>query len=420
MQNIYASTSRLSARARRVALAAILAAFASVLLLSLPATARAGESECYGYPASFEFLQDPSDTLAAAAIQPDVTVLVLDDCGDPVQGLDVAVDFWDATNPGATLGGTTTQPTNADGVATFDDLEVDLPGLYTLQAHEDFSSDRRVLEFPFGVSEEFSINLQLAVGQLDGDDFGDIADVEKGDAFPVTVRTVDADGNPIALPEGMSIGVTLAPFTCLGGPCGHSLGGDTTEEIAGGESEVTFSVSYPVPQNFLVLQATATGGSEDPFTVDPGHGNAFNVFDELIPFSGTASTCTNATAANPVCVSATTGGGSPSANLIEASCADGTAAACLGAIAGLVGDELTTWKLTIELDKTISGHRGVPSFVFTYSLELGGPQITIQKCKKKGKPNAGQKICLDHAHRNGAGDTQFDFIGVGDPFLKGK
>jgi hypothetical protein len=44
----------------------------------------------------------------------------------------------------------------------------------------------------------------------------------------------------------------------------------------------------------------------------------------------------------------------------------------------------------------------------------------IKKCKKNGKPNPGEKICLDAANRDGAGDSVFTFIGVGDPFLKGK
>jgi hypothetical protein len=412
-----------SLRARALATLAVIALFA----LMQAGAARAGESVCIGYPALFEFVQQPSDTLAAAPIQPDVTVLVKDDCGEPLPGVDVEVAIWDGTNLDAALGGTTTQTTDGAGVATFDDLEVDLPGTYTLQAYESFGELRASLELVGAFSDEFEIGLELAVGQLDGSDFGDIADVEKGDAFPVTVRTVDADGTPIELPDGMLIDVTLAPFTCLGDPCGASLGGDTTEEIAEGESEVTFSVSYPLPQNFLALQATATGASEDPFTVDPGESNDFNVYDALTtqsfaPGTTFATDCTDTTPLNPVCVTATfLSGAGGTASALEASCVDGTEAACLGAIAGLVGDLANrTWRLRVELDKSISGQRGVAGFVWTYAIDLAGTEVAIKTCKKNGKPNPGEKICLDAAHRDGSGDSVFTFVGVGDPFLKGK
>ena len=405
-----------------------LATFVVLAALALLAVGNAAAGvPCAGPTVTFE--TQPSRTLAAATIDPAVQVKVVD-CpgGAPAAGVLVSLGLVGG-DPNATLGGDTSETTDANGIATFDDLEVDLPGLYRLNA-----SVTPLARVPLGdpppagaVSEEFEIALQLQVGQADGDDFGDIEDVEKGDAFPVTVRTVDADGNPIALPAGMSIDVTLAPFTCLGGSCGALLGGDTTEEIAGGESEVTFSVSYPVPQNFLVLQATATGGSEDPFTVDPGQSNEFNVYDALTtqsfaPGTTFATDCPDTTPVNTVCVTATfLAGAAGTASALEASCVDGTEAACLGAIAGLVGDLANrTWRLRVELDKSISGQRGVSSFVWTYATDLAGTEVVIKKCKKNGKPNPGEKICLDGAHRDGSGDSIFTFVGVGDPFLKGK
>jgi len=81
------------------------------------------------------FVQQPTSGLAGATIRPPVTVQVQDASGKPVGG-PFTVTLALGSNPsGGVLGGTLTRPTNAAGLATFEDLTVSKPGIgYTLVA----------------------------------------------------------------------------------------------------------------------------------------------------------------------------------------------------------------------------------------------------------------------------------------------
>ena len=69
-------------------------------------------------------------------IAPPVTVQLVDAGGNPVATSGVSVTLALGSNPGSgTLSGTLTEPTNASGVATFNDLSINEPGFgYTLTA----------------------------------------------------------------------------------------------------------------------------------------------------------------------------------------------------------------------------------------------------------------------------------------------
>ncbi len=83
------------------------------------------------------FVQQPVDTLAGATITPPVTVQVQDSAGNAVHTAGVPVTL----QPNATvrrlkeLSGTTTQSTDANGLATFANLSINQAGTYTLQAN---------------------------------------------------------------------------------------------------------------------------------------------------------------------------------------------------------------------------------------------------------------------------------------------
>jgi hypothetical protein len=83
-------------------------------------------------PAAAAFVQQPSDVLPGAAMQPAVEVAVVNLADDPVPAA-VAVELSIVSGPaGASLQGGST--ITADGVASFPALQLDLPGVYTLRA----------------------------------------------------------------------------------------------------------------------------------------------------------------------------------------------------------------------------------------------------------------------------------------------
>src|SRR5690606_1589993 len=82
---------------------------------------------------TLDFDVQPTNTVAGETITPGVTVRLEDDYGNLVSSATNAV-ILELTNPnGATLEGTLS--VNAiNGIATFNDLTVDLSGTYTLTA----------------------------------------------------------------------------------------------------------------------------------------------------------------------------------------------------------------------------------------------------------------------------------------------
>ncbi len=86
-----------------------------------------------GQPKTIVYLQQPSDAISDSMITPAVTVQVQDSLGNIVQTSGIAITTAIATGSGV-LSGTTTQPTNSSGVATFANLSINLAGSKTLAA----------------------------------------------------------------------------------------------------------------------------------------------------------------------------------------------------------------------------------------------------------------------------------------------
>ena len=94
----------------------------------------AGAAWVFVSPATqLAFVQQPSTTLAGQTIAPAVTVQLQDSGGAPVAEAGKTITLSLSSGTG-TLGGTLSRVTNAAGVATFDDLSVDLTGSKQLTA----------------------------------------------------------------------------------------------------------------------------------------------------------------------------------------------------------------------------------------------------------------------------------------------
>ncbi len=82
-------------------------------------------------PASMNFAQQPTSATAGANISPAVTVRVLDGFGNPLASVAVSIGLYSGTG---TLSGTLSRATDASGIATFNDLSLNLAGSKTLAA----------------------------------------------------------------------------------------------------------------------------------------------------------------------------------------------------------------------------------------------------------------------------------------------
>jgi hypothetical protein len=97
------------------------------------------------------FYVQPSNAYVNRDIDPDIKVKVVDALGKPVSGVKVTLSI--AINPGgSTLGGITYANTGYDGIATFEDVRLNKPGVgYKLQAATNLAGAGTALSNPFNV-----------------------------------------------------------------------------------------------------------------------------------------------------------------------------------------------------------------------------------------------------------------------------
>jgi hypothetical protein len=211
-----------------------------------------------GDPASLEYDQQPTDSVAGEQISPPVTVDVLDANGNLVtdQTVNVTVTL-SGGNSSATLGGTTTQGSD-EGVATFDDLTVDKAGAsYQLNATAPGVSGS-VPSDPFDVTAGSATHLQFDQQP---------SDVVAGEVIApsVTVEVLDGNGNPVMTPTDVTVSLS-------GGDPDATLGGHTTRTSSSGVA--TFNdLTVDRAATGYTLDASAsglTGDSSGTFEVSPG------------------------------------------------------------------------------------------------------------------------------------------------------
>jgi uncharacterized protein (TIGR03437 family) len=166
-----------------------------------------------GAPSTINFVQQPTDAQAGAAIVPAASVLLKDAANNPIVGAAVTLSVVGGT---ATLHGTTTQITGSTGIATFPDINITVAGNYQLQALNAGSGNSlTTVSNAFHISPAtsgLSITSQSGGGQS----------VAAGAPFqnPLTALVKDAFGNPVA---GASV-----TFAAPGGGATVTFGGAAT------------------------------------------------------------------------------------------------------------------------------------------------------------------------------------------------
>lgn len=214
-----------------------------------------------GSVSRLEFVTQPSNTTAGAAISPAVQVELLDALGNRVTGSNAPVTISIGNNPGgATLGGTVTVNAQS-GLATFADLTLNRPGSgYTLSAGASGA--------PAVASSAFNV----ATGAPSAISFVTMppASVAAGQQFVASLEVTDGSGNRVT---GFSGNVTV---TLANGTPGAVLSGTTTVGFSDGVA--TFSdLAVNLAGTGYVLQANADGlpgVSSTPFDVQAGPASA--------------------------------------------------------------------------------------------------------------------------------------------------
>jgi hypothetical protein len=183
-------------------------------------------------PTQLAFVAQPSDSTAGVAINPAITVEVLDQFGNLIVGDSSQVTIAIGSNPGGgTLSGTQTVAAIA-GVATFNDLSIDKSGMgYTLGASDG--------SLGAATSSSFTINPgeanQLAFGVQPSDSTAGVAI-----SPAVTVEVLDTFGNlvvgdisQISIAVGSNPGGTLSGTTMQPASAGVASFNDLSIDKAG-------------------------------------------------------------------------------------------------------------------------------------------------------------------------------------------
>lgn len=182
-------------------------------------------SDGFAIGLSLEFFVQPSNVETNTSISPALVVRVVDGAGEVYEDFSGNITISINTNPGGgSLSGTVTRAA-ADGVATFNDLKISLPGNgYKLQAAN--SLLETVVSDAFNVS---ALNFTLTAVDLSGGG-ADIFGYSDGDA-----------------PPGPPIGGGISPATYLG----FNVGAVVVENLTDppGSQILGFIVRGNIPQN---------------------------------------------------------------------------------------------------------------------------------------------------------------------------
>lgn len=215
-------------------------------------------------PTKVVFVQQPTTTTAGQAISPAITVQLKDavDANAPVSGVSITLTLTTGTG---TLSGTVTQVTNSGGLATFNDLSINLSGSKNLTAlSSGLTSD---------VSASFTINpaaaSQVAFVQQPTNT---VAGATISPAPTVQLR--DAFGNDVPT-SGVSVTMTIASGT-------GALSG-TTAQLTNASGLATFNDLSIGAAGSKSLQASSTGLTPDisaTFDITTG---AFTKLQLLMP-----------------------------------------------------------------------------------------------------------------------------------------
>ena len=157
------------------------------------------------------FVQQPGAVASGQAISPPVTVQVRDTLGAPVNTAGIAISMTLASGSGA-LSGSSVSVTAANGIATFDNLRIDLAGTKSLRA--------TAIELTPAESNPFIVTAGQASRIAAVGNMAQITTVSQVFAAPLQALVTDSMGNPVS-----GIPVTFSVPTS--GPSGSFSGGPT-------------------------------------------------------------------------------------------------------------------------------------------------------------------------------------------------
>jgi adhesin/invasin len=215
------------------------------------------------------FLTQPSNAVAGATIAPPVRVQVQDTGGQPVSISGVTVLLTLSQGTGS-LSGSTVQTTDANGVATFSDLSIDLAGPKRLRA---FGSAEASAE-----SNQFQITPGAPSRLVTLSGGGQITAPLSQFSGPLQVRVEDASGNPV---PGVSVTFNLPTS-------GASGTFDNSPVIQSGADGVATSPLITANNVQGVLTATASaanvGNAQFVLAIVPPSGGLLQVSPAIMQF----------------------------------------------------------------------------------------------------------------------------------------
>ncbi len=209
-----------------------------------------------GPASAIAFTQQPTDAVAGVNISPSITVNVQDALGNNVLASGVTVNM-SLTSGTGTLSGTVSRSTNASGVATFNDLNVDLAGAKILTASATGGG--------LGTKASTSFNITHAAASKVAFIQGPTA-VSAGATIapPVTVQLEDTFGNSVPT-SGTSVSLTLSTGTGV-----LSGGGAQTTDGTGLATFSGLSINLIGSKNLTASSAGLTSNVSNTFTVSAG------------------------------------------------------------------------------------------------------------------------------------------------------
>jgi adhesin/invasin len=194
------------------------------------------------------FVQQPSNAAAGATITPAVTLQLPDSSGNAVHTSGVAISLH--TTSGATLSGTLTQNTDANGIATFADLSIAQAGAYRLQANASNAAS--------ATSNAFTITAGPAavIMPSSGTPQSAIVGTVFGSALVATVT--DAAGNPV---KGVPV-----TFVAAGTGASGTFGGQSTIVVptdAQGHAAAVLTANNTAGSYVVVASADGISGTAE-------------------------------------------------------------------------------------------------------------------------------------------------------------
>jgi hypothetical protein len=231
-----------------------------------------------GRLASLAWASQPPDGVIASPLN-EFDVTALDQFGNPVPGVDVALSATDSQNNPATINQDGSETTNSSGVAQFQSVEFGTPGTYTLSANAPGTSVTSPASSPFTVAAGAVQSLDLTGGPT--------GPVTAGAPIPtIDVQAFDGSSDP----------VPNVPLRLTYQRDGHTITLATGETGADGSAATFTGLTIRTPGSGPITATDTDDGATGltaPFTVTPVVHNLTNAY---VSASGSDSnTCLQAT-----------------------------------------------------------------------------------------------------------------------------